>query len=183
VRAAFEAHDIPFVINAEQHASMLGGLGGAFVPLHIYVDEADAEDGAALMKDLRGQTEGAEGAEGDGGDDAREAEDEEEDEAAGEGEAVPIEVRTERRRKTVAVVLLGLCVTFGTAHMLTGAKLRGMALAGLEVLAITYLVSGRTTLGSILLFGGIFTDLVGALWRVHTSGPKIPIARARRAAG
>jgi hypothetical protein len=50
LRAAFDAHDIHVVINAEHHASVLGGLGGAFVPLHIMVDEADAEEAAALPR-------------------------------------------------------------------------------------------------------------------------------------
>lgn len=58
VRAALDAHDIPVLINAEQHASMLGGLGGAFVPLHIYVDEADATEAAALLRDLRASGDG-----------------------------------------------------------------------------------------------------------------------------
>ncbi len=53
VRAALEAHDIPVVINAEQHASMLGGLGGSFVPLHIFVDDSDAEDAAAILAKMR----------------------------------------------------------------------------------------------------------------------------------
>lgn len=60
VRAAFEAHDIPVLINAEHHAGMLGGLGGTFVPLHIYVDEADAEDAAALLADVRARDRAAE---------------------------------------------------------------------------------------------------------------------------
>jgi len=53
VRAAFDAHKIPLLINAEQHASMLGGLGGAFVPLHIFVDSEYAEEASALLEDLR----------------------------------------------------------------------------------------------------------------------------------
>ncbi len=53
MRAAFEAHGIPVLINAEQHASMLGGLGGVFVPLHILVDSEQAEEASALLTDLR----------------------------------------------------------------------------------------------------------------------------------
>jgi hypothetical protein len=175
VRAAFEAHDIPIVINAEQHASILGGLGGAFVPLHIYVSDDRAEEAAALLEDLRAH-EAREPEPADEADQADQAD--EADEEASDGP--PIEVRTTRRRRTVAVVLLGLCITFGTAHMLTGAWLRGMALAGLEVLAIKYLAAGEASFGTILLFGCIITDLVGALWRVHTSKPELPVARARR---
>src|SRR5207249_1515627 len=55
LRSVFAAHDIPVLINAENHASMLGGLGGAFVRLDIVVDEAYAEDAAALLLDARGR--------------------------------------------------------------------------------------------------------------------------------
>ena len=53
VKAAFEAHEIPVLINAEQHASMLAGLGGALTPLLIFVDSEHAEEASALLADLR----------------------------------------------------------------------------------------------------------------------------------
>jgi hypothetical protein len=196
VRAAFEAHDIPIVINAEHHASMLGGIGGVFVPLHVYVDEQDAEQAAALLKDLREREPLEEGAEevregasaegeaGAGEDDAGAAgdgedvdrEDEDDDDEAG----VPIEVRIARRRRAVAVVLLGFCVTFGTAHMLTGAWLRGVAIAMLEAIAIGNVMGGKTSLGAVMLVGCIAADVIGALVRVYTGKPQIPVARVRR---
>src|SRR5688572_28240062 len=55
VRAAFGAHGIEVLINAETHANMLGGMGGAFLPLHIFVSKDDAEEAAALLADLRAQ--------------------------------------------------------------------------------------------------------------------------------
>jgi hypothetical protein len=197
VRAAFEAHGIPIVINAEQHASMLGGLGGAFVPLHIFVREDRAEEAAALLEDLRAHAGEApadedgdddDGREADGGeggaDDADDADDAEEDAAA--GEAAPIEVRIARRRCTVAVLLVGFCVTFGTAHMLTGAWLRGLVLAVIEASAIVSRIEGGRGLSMFLIFACIAIDVIGALWRVHAGEPgrarkaELPIARVRR---
>ena len=196
VRAAFEAHGIPIVINAEQHASMLGGLGGAFVPLHIFVREDRAEEAAALLEDLRehagedeaDEDEAAEGeaAEGEaaGGEDGAGGADEEEDAAA--GEAAPIEVRIARRRRTVAVLLVGFCVTFGTAHMLTGAWLRGLVLAVIEATAIVSRIEGGRGFSMSLIFACIAIDVIGALWRVHAGEPdgarrsELPVARVRR---
>ena len=113
VRAAFDAHDIPVVINAEHHASMLGGLGGAFVPLHIYVDEQDVEEAAALLSDLRGPVL----AEDEGG--PAEPDPDHHHEEAGTSS---LRERIHIRRHTGIVVLLALCVTFGTAHMATRAS-------------------------------------------------------------
>src|SRR5688572_14135454 len=104
VRTAFEAHDIPVLINAEQHASMLGGLGGAFVPLHIYVDEADADEAAALLRDLRAHEGEGDDADGSAESDAPAPEDETAPIDAG-GE-LSIEQRVARRRETLVVVLL-----------------------------------------------------------------------------
>jgi hypothetical protein len=175
VRSAFDAHQIPIVINAEQHASVLGGLGGAFVPLHIYVDDAHAEDAAALLADLRSRDEpdpelAAEEAAAAAEDDAGDA---------------PVDLQVERRRRTAIALLLGCCVTFGTAHMSTGAWLRGMALAGLEVLGIMYMVDGNMDLGTLILVACVATDVIGGIWRARTGQPrprkaKLPVARARR---
>jgi len=171
VRAAFEAHEIPIFINAEQHASVLGGLGGALVPLHVYADEAHAEDAAALLSDLRGHHRDE--LEPEPEPDADDAD----EEARG---AAEVDVRVERRRRTVIALLLGCCLTFGTAHMSTGAWFRGLALAGLQALAIAYLVAGDRPLGLGLLIASVATDVIGALWRVHAGGPRIPTARVHR---
>jgi hypothetical protein len=193
VRAAFAAHEIPIVINAEQHASMLGGLGGVFVPLHVYVDDEHAEEAAALWKDLRDHesseaeldaaADAAGETEADTAGEAEPAAAGEAGPAAAEDEAsdeLPIEVRTERRRRTVAVFLLGCCVTFGTAHLLTGAKLRGLVLAAIEAFAIRCMFVGHLSFGSFLLFACIATDVIGSMLRIHTSKPLIPSARIHR---
>jgi hypothetical protein len=183
VRSAFDAHDIPIVINAEQHASVLGGLGGAFVPLHIYVDDQYAEDAAALLADLRGHGErDPEQA----GEDEEDAAEEAGEQAGGEAEgSTPVDLQVERRRRTAIALLLGCCLTFGTAHMSTGAWLRGMALLGLEVLAFRYMVHGNMDLGTVLLVACVATDVIGAIWRARTMTPqprkaRLPVARTRR---
>ena len=53
VRSVFDAHEIGVVIGAEHHASLLGPVGGAFLSLDVWVAEADAEEAAALLHDLR----------------------------------------------------------------------------------------------------------------------------------
>jgi hypothetical protein len=53
VRSVFDAHGVQLLIGAEHHAAMLGGLGGAFVRLDLFVDADDAKEAAALLADLR----------------------------------------------------------------------------------------------------------------------------------
>lgn len=186
MRAAFDAHDIPVVINAEQHASALGGLGGAFVPLHIYVDDSVAEEAAALLKDLREhdregfdpETDAEAGAEA-----AREAEDEdaaagadEDDDASARG-AASVDVRVERRRRTVAVLLFPW---FGLAHVLTGAPLRGVTLGAIEAFALTWMFGDKPDAGTLLFCAAVIADITGALWRIYRPKPRLPVARVRR---
>lgn len=179
VRSVFEAHGIPIVINAEQHASVLGGLGGTFLPLYIYVDDEHAEEAAALLADLRDRKadDPELAAEDDAEDDAAE------DDAADDASAgAPADLHAQRRRRTGIALLFGCCVTFGTAHMATGAWFRGLALAGIEGLGLTHLFGGDADLGGVLFFGAIGADVVGALWRarVRTASPRLPVARVRR---
>jgi hypothetical protein len=196
VRSALEAHDIPVVINAEQHASMLGGIGGAFVPLHIYVDSDHAEEAAELLRDLRERRQGEsdsedepaddEGAAADaGGDDQAEAAAETEDEDA---DAVSeVDLRIERRRRAGIVLLLSCFIPIGgIGHLLTGAWLRGLALAGVQVLAFSYFFKGQDGI-AVGLFGACKAfDIVGALWRIYghgspgtraARGGRLPVAR------
>lgn len=87
--------------------------------------------------------------------------------------------RLERRRRTAAVLLLGAFLGFGTAHMFTRAWLRGITLAGLEILGLRELASGNP-LGGIMVASAILYDLFGAMWRVRTQ-PRatLPVARLR----
>jgi hypothetical protein len=87
--------------------------------------------------------------------------------------------RLERRRRTAAVLLLGAFLGFGTAHMFTRAWLRGITLAGLEILGLRELASGNP-LGGVMVASAILYDLFGAMWRVRTQ-PRttLPVARLR----
>lgn len=161
VRSVFDAHGLRVVINAEQHASMLGGLGGAFVPLHIYVAEEDREQAEALLRDVIHAEPALDDDDGDDDGDADDAADAPDDAGASQ-----VHSRVERRKRGGIVMLLACCVTFGTAHMYTGAWLRGMALAGAEILGFRYLgVDPR--IGAALLVGCVAFDLIGGLLRVR----------------
>ncbi|HET7499489.1 MAG TPA: DUF2007 domain-containing protein [Kofleriaceae bacterium] len=226
LRSMFSAHGIPVVIGAENHASMLGGLGGAFLSLDIWVDEADREEAEALLHELHEQAATPEGDDEDDGDDENDDEndddradsgdrtddprafqrtagasghgrldgpdDEDDDDrdSAGEparasvrrlrpGPVDSLQLRIERRRRTGIVLLLGCFLTFGTAHMFTRAWVRGIALAGLEVLGFMYL-GVQPEVGGSLVGAAIVTDVLGALWRVRSAARSaLPEARVR----
>lgn len=210
VRSVLSAHGYHVVVGAEHHAGVLTGLGGGFVSLDIWVDEDEAEDAAALLHDLRsgnaevpedgadeaddhaGEPDGAgDGEAGDG--------DHETDDDAGDGDhggamaraassaGAPtslgdsVEMRVDRRRRTAVALLLGCLVTFGTAHMFTRAWLRGVALAGIEILGFAWVGGGRP-IGGLLVAAAVTWDIVGAVWRIRASlpvgpSPKLPAAR------
>ena len=129
----FAARGIPVVIGAEHHASLLGPLGASFLSLDIWVAEEDAEEAAALLRDLREPSanavsgDSANGAVADAGDadgehaDAGESAAPEAEDASGDS----VRMQIERRRRTGLALLLGCFITFGTAHMSTRAWLRG----------------------------------------------------------
>jgi Putative prokaryotic signal transducing protein len=168
VRSAFEAHDLHVFINAEQHASMLGGLGGGLVPLQIYVAEEDAEEAAALLKDLREHTAS------DAGDDEHEDDEEDDGEAAG-----AVEQRVASRRRTGVVLLLAMCVTFGTASMYVGSWIRGVTLAVVEILGFKYTIA-QPKVGAPIFAACIAADLILSLITVRRARAAIPEARVRR---
>ncbi len=118
VKAAFDAHRIPVLINAEQHASMLAGLGGALVPLHIFVDDTVAEDAAALLADLRAQDHDA------ATDEDREADAEIDRELAADGEE-----RTARRRRHGVALLLVLAGAVTVPYVLDRPALAALVIA------------------------------------------------------
>jgi hypothetical protein len=176
VRSVFTAHEIDVVIGAEHHASLLGPLGGAFLSLDIWVAEEDAEEAWALLHDLRERSAGT-APDGDDGDD-----DDDDGAVAGLSAALgaageSLQWRLDRRRRTLAVLLLGAVLTFGTAHLFARAWLRGIALAGLEILGFRYLAAGNA-LGRFMIASAIVCDLVGAIWRVRaTPRTQLPVAR------
>lgn len=170
----FEAHGIHVVIGAEQHAGMLGGLGGAFVSLDIWVDGDDAEEAAELLQAMRDSEPPA--ADEDEGEDEAQGEQEEE-----EPDDLAIEARVDRRRRTGIALLLSCCITFGTGHMFSRAWLRGLMLAGLELFAFSLIGHYHTRVqGAILFAAVVLTDMIGSIVRVRRAAPRIPRARIAR---
>ncbi|MGH9885401.1 MAG: putative signal transducing protein [bacterium] len=193
VRAMFSARGIPVVVGAEHHSSMLGGLGGGFLSLDIWVAEEDSEEATALLRDVRepvGELADDELAlDGDApapdGDETSFSTSQADaaaalapassDDDAQDG----FHLFIERRRRTGIALLLGCCITFGTAHMFTRAWLRGLALAGLELLGILKLAAGERV-GTLAIVGAVAVDIIGAVWRVWTQDrPALPEARLR----
>ena len=184
VRSVFDAHELPVVINGENHASALGGLGG-FIRLDILVNSEDAEQAAALLNDIRtGEHAMAEDADPtdaiDAGDDAPDAAARDEradaegvwhskhDELAAAAPGTPAATPTRfdtRRRRTGIALLLSVFPGFGAAHMSTGAWGRGFVIAALNVVGVWYLRSDPILVGWLLV-GARLADIVGALWRV-----------------
>lgn len=172
VRSVFDAHEIPVVINGEQHASVLGGLGG-FVRLDILVDGADAEEASALLADIRA----GEHAVADDEMPENVVDDDASADAAGVWAAPESAIADSsapafdsRRRKTGAILLLSVLAGFGTAHMSTGAWLRGIAIAIANVVGIWLAATGDRS-GGWILFGARFVDMFGALVRVWSRPP------------
>lgn len=164
------ARGIPAVVGGEHHANLLGGLGGSFISLDIWVDADDAEAAAALLRDFRGAAEPDEPSEPDGVDD--------DDDDDGE-----IEQRINRRRDTGIALLLACFITLGTAHLFARMWLRGLALAALEIYGFTR-VAHDPKLGGALVGGAILTDAIGAVWRIRTAGrSRLPRARVNRSPG
>ena len=190
----FSARGIPVVVGAEHHSSMLGGLGGGFLSLDIWVAEEDSEEATALLRDVREPAASQDGELADdelGADPARDG-DETSFSTSQADAAVALAPASsaddtqdsfhlfiERRRRTGIALLLGCCITFGTAHMFTRAWLRGLALAGLELLGILKLAAGERV-GTLAIVGAVTVDIIGAVWRVWTQDrPALPEARLR----
>jgi len=178
IRSVFAARGIGVVIGAEHHASLLGPLGGAFLSLDIWVASDDAEEAAALLHDLRTGGHAADGETAEAG-----------DAEAGGAEASPPDeddrelayehrIRIEHRRRAGLAILLGCFVTFGTAHMATGAWARGLVLAAMEMVGLRYLLLGER-FGTAIILAAVIVDLTGAMWRLRRR-QTLPIARLHR---
>lgn len=173
IRSMFAARGLGVVIGAEHHASLLGPLGGSFLSLDIWVASDDAEEAAALLDDLRTGGRAADGqADGDAG---AEPSPPDEDDRELEYEH---RIRVEQRRRASLAILLGCFITFGTAHMVTGAWARGLVLAAIEMVGLRYLLLGER-FGTALILAAVITDLTGALWRLRRQ-QTLPTARILR---
>ncbi|HEX4419647.1 MAG TPA: hypothetical protein VH165_17155 [Kofleriaceae bacterium] len=222
MRSMLGARGITCVIGAEHHASLLGPIGSAFLSLDIWVDTADAEDAAALLRDLRENNPGELAAEVDPGvpDDEREGDGEwvprahailagagssasrgaavhgDPDDGPGElaerptgelaerpdDDVAAIRARVYQRRRAIVALLSGTFLTFGTAHIFTGAWVRGLALAALEVFGLLQISAGNP-LGGVAVAAAIATDVVGTAWRLRAAAQAaLPPARLTRPA-
>lgn len=174
IRSVLAARGIGVVIGAEHHASLLGPIGGAFLSLDIWVASDDAEEAAALLQDLRTGGHAADGEAGEAEALAEAGPPEEDD-----GElADEHRIRTEQRRRAGLAILLGCFVTFGTAHMATGAWVRGLVLAALEMVGLRYLLLGER-FGTAIILAAVIADLTGAMWRLRRR-QTLPTARILR---
>ena len=149
VRSLFAANQIHVAIGGEQHASLMGGLGGGFISLDITVDASDAERARALLAELEQPADRAR----DGDDD---------DERAGMED---LSFRLERRKRMGAAIALALLVTFGTAHLSAGAWRRALMCAALEIFGIYWLAHcshSQQWMAASVIGVAIVGDAVGA---------------------
>ena len=177
LRSMFAARGIPIVVGAEHHASLLGALGSSFLSLDIWVDDEESEEATALLRDLRDRGPDSRGAGAESHPLEGEEDDDDDDDQPGES----VQAQLERRRRTGVVLLLGVFITFGTAHMFTRAWVRGLALAAVQIAGIFQITHGHPA-GAVAVAAAVVTDFVGALWRIRsTRVPELPVARTRRA--
>jgi len=172
----FSAHGIAVVVGAENHAGLLAGLGGAFLSLDIWVDEEESEEAVALLRDLRERDERRDDDDDDDDFDGT-AEEAGESPARNDATGNSVKLRIDRRRQTGVVLLLGCCITFGTAHLFTRAWMRGITLAAVELAGVMQLWDGHE-IGGLVVAAAILSDVIGALWRVRAA-PRSTLPRAR----
>ena len=182
IRSMFSARGIDVVIAAEHHASLLGAIGSSFLSLDIWVAAADAEEAAALLRDLRESDAGAATDAGDPDAADHDAADASDDPDDPDDDTGYLQARTAQRQRTGLAILLACFITFGTGHMVTGAWLRGIALAAVETAGIRLLLRGDRA-GALIIVAAVAADLIGALWRLRAKHRvSLPIARLRRQA-
>ena len=167
VRSLMAAHEIRATIGGEQHASMLGGLGGAMLTLDIWVDADDAEQAAALLADQRVEDRSV----------SLESAEPTAPDPFGDDDYAAMEAAVVRRRRTGVAVLLATCVTFGTAHLFARSPLRALVLAAVEIAGFSY-VHVAPMRGVAMIASAIVADLVGAVRLVRAARPALPVARA-----
>jgi hypothetical protein len=172
IQSMFAGRGIAVVTGAGHHASPLGALGGSFLSLDIWVAEEDAEEAVELLRDLRGGHAA-------GGEDEATPPDDDASAAPSDDELEhERRIRSEQRSRAALAILLGCFVTFGTAHMVTGAWARGLVLAATEAVGIRYLMVGEK-FGTAIILAAVIADLTGALWRLRGQR-NLPVARIHR---
>jgi hypothetical protein len=161
LRSLFDAHGIAVAINGEQHAAMLGGLGGGFISLYISVDAADAERARELLVEFQTSAQ-PEVDEDDDGED--------------------VSIKLERRKRIGIAVMLSVFITFGTAHLSAGAYKRALAIALGEIWLIRQMVVHPGNKLYVVLFVAVLLfDLIDAIRIINRNfAQRIPTAQLRK---
>ncbi|HEX4453805.1 MAG TPA: DUF2007 domain-containing protein [Kofleriaceae bacterium] len=164
LRSLFDAHGVAVAINGEQHAAMLGGLGGGFISLDITVDAADAERARDLLAEFQTAA----------------PQDDNDDENDDDGDDVAL--RLERRKRIGIALMLSVFITFGTAHLSAGAYKRALAIALAEVWLIRQMVVHPGDKLFVALFvATLLFDLIDAIRIINqTFARRIPTATIRK---
>ncbi len=169
LKSLLQSQGIHATVSGEHHAALLGSYGGGFISLQLQVAVKDADEARRLVAEARAGV--------DVSDEALEAE----AMAAGApvdadalalAQAVALRVpdeslqslsiRLNYRRRIAIAAVVSCCITLGTGHMVAGAWLRGMLLAGMEILGLKYIASHDKVLGLTLTLGAIAIDLIGS---------------------
>lgn len=176
VRSVLTAHDIDPLVIGEHHAALFAVPGGLHA-LDVWVDRADAERAAELIRSIR------EGVTELDGDDDDPDDDDELDAVVGDDTASVDDPSLELRRRTGAALLLSLAITFGTGHMYARAWMRGIALAAIEIIGFGQFSRSGPMVGATIVLAAILTDAIGStiLVRraVRAANRRGPLPRAR----
>jgi Putative prokaryotic signal transducing protein len=161
LRSLFDAHGVAVAINGEQHAAMLGGLGGGFISLDITVDAADAERARDLLAEFQSSTDPVEDEDDDGED---------------------VSIKLERRKRIGIALMLSVFITFGTAHLSAGAYKRALAIAIGEIWLIRQMVVHPGNKLYVALFVAMLLfDLIDAIRIINRNfAQRIPVATVRK---
>ncbi len=188
VRSMFEARGIRCVIGGERHASLLGPIAGAFLTLDIWVATEDAEAASELLREVREtdadaapdpraamdpgeldaiEDDGAWAARAHELTEAAQGEHAAADVALVRAERVELDAMRDRsfhQRRAIHGLVASVVPTFGMGHLVTGAPLRGLLLAAVEILGILHAAAGDR-LGLVAIVGAIATDIAGTGYR------------------
>jgi phosphate starvation-inducible protein PhoH len=167
MKALLRTHGIACTVSGENHAALLG-QGGAFITQHLQVATADAETARALIEqarigvDISDEDLEAEALHaGSAGDHDRQAA--QAPSTASDSESLQTHSSNRTHRRRIAVAALASCtITFGTGHMVAGAWLRAMTLAGLEIVGLRYSSAHEFALGITMVVSAVVMDLVGS---------------------
>jgi hypothetical protein len=154
-------------VSGENHASLLGNFGGAFISLQVQVAVKDADEARALIAEAR---KGVDVSDEALAEEALAAGAPVDADALAQARAVDghdeslqsLGAKFNYRRRVAIGMFVSCAITFGTGHAVAGAWLRAMLLAGAEIMGLRYLSAHERVIGGMLVGGAILTDLVGS---------------------